>query len=127
MSREHEFDLAVRYYETDAQGFVHHTNYLKYLEIARIEQLKAAGVDYADMEADGYLLVVAKIECRYVAPSRFGDTLRIWLRTERARGARVEHVYKVHRGEQLVFEAKTTLACIDRDGRLRRLPEHLEV
>ncbi|MEM1304741.1 MAG: hypothetical protein AAGG46_07575, partial [Planctomycetota bacterium] len=49
-SREHEFDLEVRYYETDAQGFVHHANYLKYLEIARVEQLKAAGIDYAQME-----------------------------------------------------------------------------
>lgn len=125
--REFAFDLEVRYYETDGQGFVHHANYLKYLETARVEQLKAAGIQYVDMEREGYLLVVSKIECRYRLPSRFGDTLRIWLRTERARGARVDHRYRITRGEQLVFEAQTTLACVDRDGNLRRLPQHLEV
>lgn len=127
MSREYEFDLEVRYYETDAQGFVHHANYFKYLELARCEQLKASGYDYAELEQQGYLLVVSKIECKYRLPCRFGDTLRIWLRTERARGARIDHSYRIQRGGELIAEASSTLACIDRDGHVQRIPDFMEL
>ncbi|MEM6329593.1 MAG: thioesterase family protein [Planctomycetota bacterium] len=127
MPREHQFDLRVRYYETDAQGFVHHANYFKYLELARCEQLLAAGHDYAELERQGYLLVVSKMSARFRLPSRFGDTLTIWLRTERARGARVDHTYRISRGGDLIAEAESTLACIDRGGRVQRLPEFLEL
>lgn len=126
MSFEYEFDLPVRYYETDAQGFVHHANYFKYFELARIEQLRAAGYDYADLEASGVLLVVSKIGCKFHRPSRFGDTLRIRIRTERARAARIDHTYAVYRGGELVAEAQSTIACIDREGRVQRIPEYLE-
>lgn len=125
--REFEFELAVRYYETDAQGFVHHANYFKYFELARVEQLRAAGHDYAKLEASGVLLVVSKIQCRYHRPTRFGDTLRIWLRTERAHGARIDHSYRVTRGGELLAEAQSTLACVDREGRIQRLPDFLVI
>ena len=127
MSREYEFDLPVRYYETDGQGVVHHANYFKYLELARCEQLKASGYDYADLEKDGYLLVVSKISAKFHRSSTFGDTLRIWLRTERARGARVDHTYRITRDGELIAEAESTIACIDRSGRVQRLPEFLEI
>ncbi|MEM6799734.1 MAG: thioesterase family protein [Planctomycetota bacterium] len=127
MPREFEFDLPVRYYETDGQGVVHHANYFKYLELARVEQLRAAGHDYAELEKKGYLLVVSKISAKFHLPSRFGDTLRIWLRTERARGARVDHTYRISRGGELIAEAESTIACIDRTGRVQRLPDYLEI
>lgn len=127
MPREYEFDLPIRYYETDGQGVVHHANYFKYLELARCEQLKAAGYDYADLEREGYLLVVSKISAKFHRPSRFGQTLRIWLRTERAHGARVDHTYRITCGGELIAEAQSTIACIDRQGRVQRLPEYLEI
>ncbi|MEM8866258.1 MAG: thioesterase family protein [Planctomycetota bacterium] len=127
LPREHEFEIRIRYYETDGQGVVHHANYFKYLELARVEQLLAAGHDYADLERDGYMLVVSKIGAKFHQPSRFGDTLRIWLRTERARGARIDHVYKIFCGDTLIVEAESTIACIDRTGRVQRLPEYLEI
>ncbi len=127
MSVEHEIEFRVRYYETDAQGVVHHANYLKYFEMARVEQLLAAGHDYAELEASGVVLVVAKASCRYLRPSRFGDVLRLVIRTERARGARIDHTYRVLRGEELIAEGETALACINRDGALQRLPEFLTV
>lgn len=127
MSREHEVELSVRYYEADSQGVVHHANYFKYFELARVEQLKASGYDYAEIERSGLMLVVSKIGCKFHRPARFGDTLRIWLRTEVARGARIDHVYRVYRGEELLAEAESTLACVDRQGRIQRLPEYLEI
>lgn len=127
MLREFEFDLPVRYYETDGQGVVHHSNYLRYLELARIEMLGAVGYDYAKIEASGVLLVVAKATVRYKYPARYGDTLRIHIRTERAFGARIDHTYTVKVGERLIAEAETTIASIDREGRVQRLPRELEI
>ncbi len=84
MLPDHEIEIRVRYYETDAQGFVHHANYFQYFELARVEQLLALGYDYAHLERDGVLLVVSKITCKYHRPSKFGDTLRLQIRTVRA-------------------------------------------
>jgi acyl-CoA thioester hydrolase len=125
MLPEHEIEIKVRYYETDAQGFVHHANYLQYFELARVEQLLALGHDYAQLERDGILLVVNKISCKYHRPSKFGDTLRLAIRTVRSRGARIDHEYRVYRGNELLAEGESTLACIDREGRVQRLPEFL--
>ncbi|TWT95891.1 Acyl-CoA thioester hydrolase YbgC [Botrimarina colliarenosi] len=127
MPREHEFDLPVRYYETDAQGIVHHSNYLRYMELARVELLKSTGYDYAKIEEAGVLLVVAKATVSYKSPARYGDTLRIWIRTERAFGARIDHRYVIKVGERLVAEAETTIASIDREGRVQRIPRELEI
>lgn len=127
MLREFDFDLPVRYYETDGQGIVHHSNYLRYFELARIEMLNAVGYDYAKIEASGVLLVVAKATVRYKYPARYGDTLRIHIRTERAFGARIDHTYTVKVGERLIAEAETTIASIDREGRVQRLPRELEM
>jgi acyl-CoA thioester hydrolase len=125
MLPDHEVEIRVRYYETDAQGFVHHANYFVYFEQARVEQLLALGYDYAQLEKEGVLLVVNKISCKYHRPSKFGDTLRLQIRTVRSRGARIDHEYRVLRGHELLAEAESTLACIDRDGRVQRLPEFL--
>ncbi|MEQ8846385.1 thioesterase family protein [Botrimarina sp.] len=127
MLREHTFDLPVRYYETDAQGVVHHSNYLRYMELARIELLEAVGFDYAAIEAAGVLLVVAKATVRFKSPARYGDTLRVWIRTERAYGARIDHAYVMKIGERIVVEAETTIASIDREGRVQRIPRELEI
>lgn len=125
MLPDHETEIRVRYYETDAQGFVHHANYFKYFELARVEQLLALGHDYADLERNGVILVVNKIACKYHRPCRFGDTLRLQIKTVRARAARIDHEYKVYRGGELLAEGESTLACIDREGRVQRLPEFL--
>jgi len=120
---EHEFELEVRYYETDGQGVVHHANYFQYFELARIEMLKAYGHEYADLERDGILLVVHSISCRYHRPALFGDTLRIHTSVTNITMARLEHDYKVFRGNELLAEGESTLACIDRNGNMRRMPE----
>lgn len=125
MPPDFEIEIRVRYYETDAQGFVHHANYFKYFELARVEQLLALGHDYAELERDGVILVVNKIACKYHRPCKFGDTLRLQIRTLRARAARIDHEYKLYRGAELLAEAESTLACIDRQGRVQRLPDFL--
>ena len=127
MLPNHEIEIRVRYYETDAQGFVHHANYFQYFELARVEQLLALGYDYADLEREGIILVVSKISCRYHRPCKFGDTLRLEIRTVRTRAARIDHEYRLLRGQELLAEAESTLACIDRSGRVQRLPDYLMI
>jgi len=125
MLLDHEIEIRVRYYETDAQGFVHHANYLQYFELGRVEQLLEMGYDYADLEREGIFLVVNKIACKYLRPCRFGDTLQLQIRTLRARAARIDHQYRLHRNGELLAEGESTIACIDREGRVQRLPDYL--
>ena len=122
---QHDTEIEVRYYETDGQGVVHHANYFKYFEFARVKMLQDAGYDYAELERQGIFLVVHSIGCRFLLPATFGDTLRIHTRVERATAARLDHSYKVYRGEDLVAEGSSTLACIDADGTVKRMPSFL--
>lgn len=127
MLREHEINFRVRYQETDAQGHVHHANYLTWFEMGRVELLRAAGKNYRTLEEEGVLLVISEVQINYFAPAKFDDEIRLVTRTLSGRGARIYHQYQAFRGETLLVEAKTTVACIDREGRVRRLPEWLQV
>ena len=62
---------------------------------------------------------------RYRRPAYFDDLLTIRTHVVRTTSVRIDHEYQVLRGEELIAEASTTLACVDRDGRLQRLPEFL--
>jgi acyl-CoA thioester hydrolase len=119
----HEIEIDVRYYETDGQGVVHHANYFQYFELARVEMLKAMGHDYAELERDGIFLVVHSIACKYHRPARFGDKLRIVTNVVRATMARIDHQYQVFVGADLLAEASSTIACVDKNGHIRRMPE----
>ncbi len=125
MLTSHTIEFRVRYQETDGQGVVHHANYLTWFELGRVELLRAAGHSYKALEEHGVLLVVAEANLRYFLPARFDDLLRLVTTTVRAKGARVEHRYELFRGEELLAEATTTVACIDRAGRVCRLPAWL--
>jgi acyl-CoA thioester hydrolase len=123
----HEIPFRVRYQETDGQGVVHHANYLTWLELGRVELLRAAGHSYRELEEQGFFLVVAEANIRYYLPARFDDLLRLVTTAVRAKGARIEHRYELFRGEQLLAEATTTIACISRTGRVSRLPDWLRM
>ena len=120
-----EIQVRVRYAEVDRMGLLHHANYLVYLEQARIDLLRSAGFSYKDLEDQGYYLVLTRVEIRYRRPAGFDDLLTIRVRVDRVTGARIDHAYEVRRGSELLSEATTTLACIDKDGRPRSLPGFL--
>jgi len=125
MLREHEIEIRVRYQETDAMGVLHHANYLTYFEIGRTELLRAAGFDYRRVEEAGIFLVIVKITCRYRRPARYDDVLRLRTTLVGVSPAKIEHDYRLFRGDELLAEAQTTLACVDRQGQLQRVPEWL--
>lgn len=125
--REHELEIRVRYQETDAQGHVHHANYLNYFEQGRVELLRAAGHSYRELEKQGIMLVVVEMSCRYYAGANFDDLLRLKTTTVRSKGARIEHRYELLRDAELLAEGRTVVACINRTGKVHRLPEWLRI
>src|SRR5947209_5953105 len=117
--------IRVRYADTDRMGFLHHANYLVYFEQGRTELLRQCGLTYKDLEDKGYLLVLAKLEVRYKSPARYDDVLTLETAVVRTTAARIDHRYRLLRDGVLVAEGTSTLACVDRDGRLQRMPEFL--
>jgi acyl-CoA thioester hydrolase len=127
MLREHEIEIRVRYQETDAMGVLHHANYLTYFEVGRTELLRANGMNYQDVEAGGVFMVVVRMECRYRRPARYDDVLTLKTRTSRVTAAKIEHEYQMFRGEELICDGSSTLACVNREGQVQRVPEWLQI
>ena len=121
-----EIQVRVRYAETDRMGLLHHANYLVYFEQARTELLRAVGATYKDMEDQGYFLVITRVEVRYKLPAHYDDILTIRTTVERVTYVRIDHKYEVLRGNDLIAEGSSTLACVGRDGRPQALPEFLQ-
>ncbi|MBI1367959.1 MAG: YbgC/FadM family acyl-CoA thioesterase [Planctomycetes bacterium] len=115
----------VRYVECDPMGFVHHSIYPIWFEMARTELLRQSGISYAQLEATGTLIVVVKLEVKYRKPAKYDDVLDITAICTRAAGARIEHSYEIRRGDELLVVGSTVLACIDRAGKVQPVPEHL--
>ncbi len=120
-----EIQIRVRYAETDRMGLLHHANYLVYFEQARTELLRASGVAYKTLEDQGFFLVIAKVEIKYRAPAHYDDILTIRTTVARTTPVRIEHTYEVLREGAVICEGATTLACVDRAGKLQAMPEWL--
>ena len=125
--REYEFDLRVRYQETDGQQRVHHSNYLNYFEVARGEMLRACGRSYRDMEDSGLMLVVSSASLKYLYPAKFDDLLRIRVTLTETRKTRATFCYQISLDGRLVAEGETVLACLSSEGKIARLPDWLTV
>ncbi|MCO8121448.1 acyl-CoA thioesterase [Stieleria sp. TO1_6] len=123
--REHAIEHRVRYDECDPMGFVHHSVYLQYFEMGRTELLRQSGGRYRDMEDRGELVVVVRVDCRYKAPARYDDLIQIKTRIANVTMAKIVHEYTVTRDELPLVTATVTLAVIDRQGQLQRVPQDL--
>src|ERR1700752_4417522 len=120
-----EIIIRVRYAETDRMGLVHHANYLVYFEQGRTELLRSQGLAYKDLEDQGYLLVLTKVQVRYKSPARYDDLLTLRTTVMRTTLVKIEHRYELLRDGLLLAEGETTLACVDKGGKVQALPEFL--
>jgi acyl-CoA thioester hydrolase len=120
-------EFRVRYAEVDQMGAVHHSRYWVYFEMGRTELLRQQGVAYADLEREGVFFVVAKCSAKFLAPARYDDLLALTTRIVRMGAARIDHEYELHRvaNGQLLCTAQTTLACLDRAGRIAAIPDSI--
>lgn len=122
---QHTVEIRVRYSETDAMGFLHHSNYLSYFEVGRTELFRAQGGSYRRMEELGLYFVVARIDVRYRRPARYDDCLSLKTEISRITPAKLEHHYCLMRESEVLAEANSILACVNRDGAVQRIPEDL--
>ena len=122
---QHTLAIRVRYPEVDAMGYLHHSRFLQYFEMGRVELLRSLGHAYADLERNGIFFVVAKAEVRYKAPARYDEELHLTTRVVRQTHVRIDHAYELRRGDTLLAEGSTTIACVDREGKICQIPEYL--
>lgn len=117
--------IIVRYGETDQMGVVHHSNYLRYLEVARLEWLTQLGISYNKMEAEGVMMPVISATIDYKQPAKFEDKLLLQINLEEVPLVKMIFNYKViNQHNDLVCTAATTLAFMNASSRRpMRCPE----
>ena len=121
--REHRFALTVYFEDTDTAGIVYYANYLKYMERARSDMLRAAGIDQrAAQEAGEGVYAVAEVAIRYLRPARLGDDLLVLSTVEQVRAASVLIHQRVMRGAEQLTDARVTAAFLDPSDRPKRQP-----
>lgn len=112
----------VQYYETDKMGITHHSNYIRWMEEARIDYLRQIGWDYAKMESMGIISPIASVSCNYKKPTDFSEEITINVSVEEFKGVKLILHYEMFNEEgQCVCEASSVNAFIDRQGKIIRL------
>ena len=120
---EHHFALTVYFEDTDAYGIVYYANYLKFMERARSDFIRAVGVDQAtELRESGSAYAVVEVGIKYRRPARLGDDLQVVSTVEQVRASSVDIHQRVMRGPELLTDARVTAAFLDRQGRPRRQP-----
>ena len=120
---EHRFALTVYFEDTDTAGVVYYANYLKFMERARSDMLRAAGIDQRAAIDDGTgVYAVAEANIRYHRPAKLGDDLVLVSTVQQVRAASVLIHQQVMRGAELLASATITAAFLTPDGRPTRQP-----
>lgn len=125
MRYQHE----VKYYECDRMGITHHSNYVRFMEEARIAWMDALGYGFERMEAEGVVSPVMEIECTYKHPTTFKDVIDIDVEVAELSALKISFSYTMRVGETLVCSAKSK-HCFLENGRPvsleKRFPEFYE-
>jgi acyl-CoA thioester hydrolase len=115
--------LRVIYGDTDQMGVVYYANYLRWFEAGRAQFLRVKGVSYHDFERVlGLMLPVSEAGVTYCSPARYDDLVVVEASLAEVRRVSARFTYRVVRGETLLATGFTVHACVDREGRIRRLP-----
>ena len=119
----HHFALRVYFEDTDFSGVVYHASYLRFIERARSDMLRCAGIDQrAAFDAGEGVYAVADLRIKYHRPARFDDQLRIESQMTALRGASCVIQQRVIRDDELLAEAEVIAAFVSPQGRPRRQP-----
>lgn len=113
------FIRRVNYHETDKMGITHHSNYIKFMEEARVDFLDKIGYGYSWLEAQGLISPVIGIECDYRAPTTFSDEIKIEVRIEEFKGVRLVIGYKMTNNKtgQLVLTGRSKHCFLNGEGK----------
>ncbi len=119
-----EVELRVRFAETDAQGVVYYANYFVWFEVARVNFLRSLGFSYAEAEKAGIGFVIAEASCRYLAPARFDDLIKIRTWVEEVKNSSFTLAYEVLNAQtsQLLAQGRTVQVFVDMKGSRKPIP-----
>ncbi|HYI75068.1 MAG TPA: thioesterase family protein [Gaiellaceae bacterium] len=116
-------DVRVRFAETDAQGIAHHASFVVWLEVARVAYLERHAGGYGAIRERGIEALTTEVLVAYHRAVYFDETLTVWTRCTDLRGARFSYEYRIERAGELVAEAHTRHAVVDRETyRPTRIP-----
>lgn len=124
MSNHFEFKIRVYIEDTDAGGIVYHANHIRYMERARTEWLRAAGVDHYWHQED-YNFVVHKISVKYMRPILMDDLITVTARVVSCKTASFVLQQNIYRDEILLASGEVELACLNTQMAPRRIPEEI--
>ena len=112
-----KYHRSINYYETDQMGIVHHSNYIRLFEEARLYLMKEAGMDYRGLEEMGIIIPVTFVQCKYLVPLRFDDEVEIAVKITKYDGIKMEVSYEIYQKEtgQLCTSGKTGHCFLDRE------------
>lgn len=107
----------VQYYETDKMGITHHSNYIRWMEEARVDFLKSTGFGYDKLEEMGIISPVVTVECKYKKTTTFPEDIYIDVRVEEFRGIRLKLAYIMKRENgEVVFEGNSSHCFLNAQG-----------
>lgn len=112
------YEHKVQYYETDKMGIVHHSNYIRWMEEARIDFLDKIGWNYKVMEDNGIISPVTSVESKFKCNTVFGDVISIEVGVEEFKGIRLKLRYVMRKGDVVVNEATSEHCFLDADGKI---------
>ena len=116
----------VKYFETDKMGITHHSNYVRWMESARIDFLDKAGWNFARLEAEGMVSPVLDIQCKYIHSTTFSDVVEVKVTVAECSRVRIRFHYVMTNEEgEKVFEGYSSHCFIKENGRPVRLEKDL--
>jgi len=114
----------VQFYETDAQGFMHHSNYFRLFEETRGEFLRSLGLPYSELRKMGFEVVLIDAYAKYLRPVYYDDLLEVHLKLEDLSKVKFVFAYTVAVEGELKAKGKTT-HCVIKNGKPVKIPEEL--
>lgn len=119
----HHFRVRVYFEDTDVGGIVYHANYIRFMERARSDMLRLAGINQrAAMEAGEGAWAITDLALSYRLPAKLEDDLEVISTVDQVRGASVIISQNILRGQQILTTGRVTAAFLSPDGRPRRQP-----
>ncbi|RBQ03147.1 acyl-CoA thioesterase [Pedobacter miscanthi] len=110
----HSTKIRVRYGETDQMGYMYYGNYAQYYEVGRVEMLRSLGMSYSSMEADGIMMPVLELKCKYIKPALYDQEITVKTIIKTLPGIRIFFEYELYNeSEELINIGATTLVFVD--------------
>jgi acyl-CoA thioester hydrolase len=119
--------VRVIYADTDAMGIVYHTNYIRWFEIGRNELMRQLGVAYTELEDLGLNLPLTKVSCHYLLPAKYDQIVTVETKLDYIKRASIRFNSQIwdEEGKKLLVEGYTIHACVNMEGKIRRIPQLL--